>query len=267
MELRSYDPALGRFNGIDPVTHFSQGTSVAFDNNPVYWADPSGADATQYDSKGRVSNYQGRHVSITDRGESSNNSNRGDRTSNNNGTSTETFSSSSTSSSNSGSQVQELPSVEILIWNKTDGMKDVGHTAIRIDGITYGFYPEDYEEAKRLNDTKGYLSVRDVELFEVAYIGDEITSFELNVSSEQKHALLNALKNIEKNPGTYNLRKRQCTSVACEAINKAGINIKKLTLHAERTGIIYTPASMEGHLKWKGNRSIVKSKRTFIVGE
>ncbi len=46
MDLRSYDPAIARFNGIDPVTHYTQGTSVAFDNNPIYWADPSGADAT-----------------------------------------------------------------------------------------------------------------------------------------------------------------------------------------------------------------------------
>jgi hypothetical protein len=45
MDVRSYDPALGRFNGIDPVVHYSQGTSVAFDNNPVFWADPSGADS------------------------------------------------------------------------------------------------------------------------------------------------------------------------------------------------------------------------------
>ncbi|MDA9316698.1 DUF6443 domain-containing protein, partial [Polaribacter sp.] len=45
MAFRSYDPAIGRFNGIDPVTHYSMGTSVAFDNNPIFWADPSGADA------------------------------------------------------------------------------------------------------------------------------------------------------------------------------------------------------------------------------
>ncbi|WP_344789661.1 RHS repeat-associated core domain-containing protein, partial [Postechiella marina] len=49
MDFRSYDPAIGRFNGIDPVTHFSQGTSVAFDNNPIFWADPSGADSWKYD--------------------------------------------------------------------------------------------------------------------------------------------------------------------------------------------------------------------------
>ena len=45
MNVRLYDPTIGRFNGIDPVTHFSLGTSVAFDNNPIFWADPSGADA------------------------------------------------------------------------------------------------------------------------------------------------------------------------------------------------------------------------------
>lgn len=45
MDVRNYDPAIARFTGIDPVTHHSMSTYTAFDNNPVYWADPSGADA------------------------------------------------------------------------------------------------------------------------------------------------------------------------------------------------------------------------------
>lgn len=45
MDVRSYDPAIGRFTSIDPVTHFDYSTYSAFDNNPVFWADPSGADA------------------------------------------------------------------------------------------------------------------------------------------------------------------------------------------------------------------------------
>ncbi len=45
MDLRKYDPTIGRFLGMDPVTHHSMGTSVAFDNNPIFWADPSGANA------------------------------------------------------------------------------------------------------------------------------------------------------------------------------------------------------------------------------
>ncbi len=46
MDFRSYDPAIARFTSIDPVTHHSMSTYTAFDNNPVFWADPSGADAT-----------------------------------------------------------------------------------------------------------------------------------------------------------------------------------------------------------------------------
>jgi len=45
MDFRQYDASIGRFTGIDPVTHHSMSTYTAFDNNPVYWADPSGADA------------------------------------------------------------------------------------------------------------------------------------------------------------------------------------------------------------------------------
>ena len=48
MDVRSYDPAIGRFTGIDPVTHYSMSPYVAFDNNPIFWEDPSGADATSY---------------------------------------------------------------------------------------------------------------------------------------------------------------------------------------------------------------------------
>ena len=45
MELRSFDPAIARWVVIDPVTHHSLSPYNAFDNNPIYWADPSGADA------------------------------------------------------------------------------------------------------------------------------------------------------------------------------------------------------------------------------
>jgi len=45
MDMRDYDPAIGRWTGIDPVTHFDQSTYMAMDGDPVYFADPSGADA------------------------------------------------------------------------------------------------------------------------------------------------------------------------------------------------------------------------------
>ncbi|QMU66678.1 MAG: hypothetical protein GKR88_08690 [Flavobacteriaceae bacterium] len=46
MELRQYDPTIARWTAIDPVTHHSTSTYNAFDNNPVFFSDPSGADAT-----------------------------------------------------------------------------------------------------------------------------------------------------------------------------------------------------------------------------
>src|SRR5690606_19928404 len=45
MDFRQYDNALGRFNAMDPVIHFSMSPYNAFDNNPVYWSDPSGGNA------------------------------------------------------------------------------------------------------------------------------------------------------------------------------------------------------------------------------
>jgi len=55
MDVRSYDPDIARFTSLDPVTHFSQSTYTAFDNNPVFWADPSGADSqTIYDFNGNA---------------------------------------------------------------------------------------------------------------------------------------------------------------------------------------------------------------------
>ncbi|MDR6968891.1 RHS repeat-associated protein [Flavobacterium arsenatis] len=45
MDARQYDPAIGRWIVQDPVVHFDFSPYSAFDNNPVFWADPSGADA------------------------------------------------------------------------------------------------------------------------------------------------------------------------------------------------------------------------------
>lgn len=43
--MRQYDPATGRWVVQDPVVHHDMSPYNAFDNNPVFWADPSGADS------------------------------------------------------------------------------------------------------------------------------------------------------------------------------------------------------------------------------
>ena len=58
MDVRSYDPTIARFTSIDPVTHYSMSTYTAFDNNPIFWADPSGADSWTYIGGGNYRNNQ-----------------------------------------------------------------------------------------------------------------------------------------------------------------------------------------------------------------
>jgi RHS repeat-associated protein len=48
MDLRQYDPAIARWVVIDPITHHDYSPYQAFDNNPVFWNDPTGADAESF---------------------------------------------------------------------------------------------------------------------------------------------------------------------------------------------------------------------------
>ncbi|MEW7291562.1 RHS repeat-associated core domain-containing protein [Aquimarina sp. 2304DJ70-9] len=45
MPLRSFDPTIARWNRQDPVVHHGLSTYNAFDNNPIYYADPSGGNS------------------------------------------------------------------------------------------------------------------------------------------------------------------------------------------------------------------------------
>ena len=50
MDMRQYDPAIARWVVLDPVIHHSLSPYNAFDNNPVFWADPSGANSESGES-------------------------------------------------------------------------------------------------------------------------------------------------------------------------------------------------------------------------
>ncbi len=63
MDVRSYDSSIARWTSIDPVTHHSKSTYNAFDNNPIYWTDPSGANSVQ-----DLVNQMNRGVTYTNNG-------------------------------------------------------------------------------------------------------------------------------------------------------------------------------------------------------
>ncbi|MBW7870386.1 MAG: N-acetylmuramoyl-L-alanine amidase [Flavobacteriia bacterium] len=65
MDMRMYDPALARRVVMDPVIHHSMSPYNAFDNNPVFWSDPSGASSEHYNwETGRYENDQGKEVTF-----------------------------------------------------------------------------------------------------------------------------------------------------------------------------------------------------------
>src|SRR5690606_29154611 len=64
MDLRQYDPAIGRWTVQDPVIHHEFSPYSAFDNNPAYWADPSGANSIQYDWDSGMYNVLGNNGDV-----------------------------------------------------------------------------------------------------------------------------------------------------------------------------------------------------------
>lgn len=73
MDLRQYDPAIARWTVIDPVDHLSLSPYNAFDNNPVFWADPSGGDSQSLNAEfeshwGKRYDEYGNYIPPSDRG-------------------------------------------------------------------------------------------------------------------------------------------------------------------------------------------------------
>ena len=61
--FRQYDPRLGRWMSTDPVVHPHMSPYNGYDNNPIYWSDPSGADG-ECESCSAVENPQNGQVVV-----------------------------------------------------------------------------------------------------------------------------------------------------------------------------------------------------------
>ena len=53
---RNYDPRIARWTSNDPIFHEYQSSYAAFDNNPIYFNDPSGAESKSGDGEKKVIN-------------------------------------------------------------------------------------------------------------------------------------------------------------------------------------------------------------------
>uniref|UniRef100_UPI00232DF7F2 RHS repeat domain-containing protein n=1 Tax=Tenacibaculum aiptasiae TaxID=426481 RepID=UPI00232DF7F2 len=286
MDLRMYDPAIGRWNGIDPVTHHSMSTYTAFDNNPIFWADPSGADAENENFSSTEEWMKAHGISQDDlitvyktTASSEGNTNGGGNTSQKKGP-IKDFLQRVYNKIQYGEYLTDKDfdkkyneSFEILIWKKTSA-SDVGHTAIRINGVVYGYYPTDMDgngvyDVNDLKNSDGVMRVQNKKSFVASYMNQEITSYEIKATKQQKNLMLNELTHFTNDPGKYKLWGNQCTSVVLKVMAKSNIKIQYSEGQLISNPLIISHAMSPNTLKSALNNSrndfIIKSKTSFIV--
>lgn len=174
MPFRQYDPAIGRFTSIDPITHYSMSTYTAFDNNPIFFADPSGADSiynfdtNQYVINGQVVSEQAA-IAYAENG--------GNADGSNNNTANEGSESGSSTNSNTSTNVgvssNASASASNNVGSSSDGDpcpncpdKDLRQAAIMMANHAGG-NAQDYYDAM-VNDS---------------FVGDRITENVINVAN------------------------------------------------------------------------------------
>jgi RHS repeat-associated protein len=229
-EAREYDPAIGRWLMRDPSKQHPS-PYLAFSNDPVNRLDPDG----KWDFGEKVKNWLRFREFLT----------------------------------NAEFDTKYFERINVFIWEKTSD-KDVGHTALEVDGVVYGYYPTDvngngvYDKGD-LNNSIGELHIDTRVDFNSIYTGDKVNSYSIKVTPAQKAAVLANLGEVKLHPGTYTLIGMQCTSTAMSVMAKADIKITDAGGGIDRFNIGVAPKAFEAMLNNALNSFLVAAKTSFIV--
>lgn len=98
----------------------------------------------------------------------------------------------------------------------------------RVGDNVYGYYATDTDgsrgwEMNELMGSTGEMKVESRGDFDAKYTSEGVTEFTLEVTESQAAKVGDYLSNRAANPGSYSLKGDQCTSVAADALNKAGV--------------------------------------------
>jgi hypothetical protein len=156
--------------------------------------------------------------------------------------------------------------VEVYIWEKGGGL-DVGHTAIRIGGLVYGYYPTDVNgdgeyTKKDLKNSPGVMHINSIWEFKNIYSGDKINAFVLNITTNQRIALMESLSDFTTDPGYYSLYGNNCTSVVYSSLLNAGVRLPNMSLYFSSWTLGLSPSGFGALLN---NSSVVSNTFSFTL--
>lgn len=171
-----------------------------------------------------------------------------------------------------GGKVEGLTNIQVLIVDgKAAGKGDVGHTAIQTsDGNVYGYYPTDVDNdgawgMDDLTGSPGQMKVESRSDFDSKYGKDGVTEFTLEVTQSQAATVTNSLNAKAENPGEYSLQGAQCTSVACNTLTGAGLNVQRFTPNHGDPGP--TPVISRGLSPTAFKEALQYHVNTFVTGQ
>jgi RHS repeat-associated protein len=131
----------------------------------------------------------------------------------------ETQSSSTTNADQSS--FNQLPIDVLIVASKVNGSADVGHTAIKIGGKIYGYYP-----SGSIIWSAGEEHVNSPAEFDELYLDGGYTDINLKVTASEYNKIQSALDELVADPGHYSMFGNQCTSEACSILENAGLNLQ-----------------------------------------
>jgi hypothetical protein len=161
-----------------------------------------------------------------------------------------------------------------LVWTKEKGLiADVGHVALRIGGLTFGYYPTDVNRDGTFNKDElfggpGEMRIYDLATFNKKYNGQEVTEFFMNMNANQINSVLNSLDKWYRDPGQYSLTGNNCTSVALQCLFGAGIKIYYQTARGPmemKNPFGFAPADISHYLKDGINSHLIVNWVTYTV--
>ncbi|MBD2770490.1 hypothetical protein IC235_21610 [Hymenobacter sp. BT664] len=161
--------------------------------------------------------------------------------------------------------------VDVYIWKKE---MDVGHVAIRVDDLVYGYYPTDVNgdgnyTARDLINSRGEMHINSMQEFNTIYKGDIIKSYSIITTEFQVQLLKYQLNKFAQNPGKYSLFGNNCSSVAYKCLRDGGINIIAYPGATGGSGdldkYIYWSQERLSNILSEYNRGIISGTKSFVV--